>query len=141
MVVSTDERCSRHRRTNRGGAACPAAAARRVPPPAADPPLALDQRADGLRHADERVDDLQRPPASLLGTVWRELRPSLALVPRPADPRLGDDPFDLQPSRGAPLASGLRLAVVTGANRLSRRQPDQPARPARPRADARGGEA
>src|SRR4051794_16216408 len=131
MVVSTDERRSRHRRTNRGGAACPAAAAYRLPSSAADPPVALDQCANRLRHADERLDDLQRPPASLLGTVWRELRSSLALVSRKADPRLGNDPFDLQPSGGAPLAFSLRLAVVAGANRLPRHQPDQPARPAR----------
>ena len=31
-----------------------------------------------LRHADERADDLQRPPAALLGPVWRERRSGLA---------------------------------------------------------------
>ncbi len=106
-----DGRRSRHRRTRRGGAACPAAAPHRLSPPPADAAVALAQCADGVRHADERADDLQRPPAPLLGTVRRELRSSLAVVPRAADPRLGDDPLDLQSCRGAALAPRFRLAA------------------------------
>src|SRR3954447_26831640 len=96
MIVSTDERCGRHRRTNRGGPACPTATPDRLPSSPADPPVALGQRPNGLRDADERADDLQRPSSPLLGTIWRKLRSSLALVSRPPDPRMGDDPFDLQ---------------------------------------------
>src|SRR3546814_20499693 len=49
---------------------------------AAPPPLhasvALDQCRDAAGHADERLDDLQRPSPALLGRVRREFRPALA---------------------------------------------------------------
>ncbi len=50
----------------------------RLPPPARDAALALAQRADDLRHVDERHDDLQRAPASLLGPLWSQLRSRVA---------------------------------------------------------------
>ena len=113
---------SQSRARRRAGATC-SAAPNRLPAPSPDAPLALAERAHRVRHADERADDLQRPPASLLGAVRRELRPSLAVVPRPADPRLGNHPLDLQSGRGAALAPGLRLA----ARGAARAVPDRPA--------------
>ena len=51
---------------------------RGLSPPALHPHLALGECAGAARHADERVDDLQRPPPALLGTIRRQ--PGCALA-------------------------------------------------------------
>src|SRR5205809_8104477 len=114
MVLSTDERRSRHRRTHRDGTAGAATIADRVPPSPADPSVALGQRACSVCHADERADDLQRSPAPLLGAVRRQFGSPMVVVPWPPCSRLGDYPINLQFGSGAPLAPRLRLDAVGG---------------------------
>src|SRR5436305_910572 len=81
-----DGRRSAHRSAARSGSQSPDAETHCLPAPSADETVALAERPHCFRDADERPDDLQRTPAPLLGSVWRELRSSVAVVPRPANP-------------------------------------------------------
>src|SRR6185312_6802197 len=103
--------------------------------------LALAERPHRLRDADEWADDLQRPPASLLGAVWCKFRSPLAFLQWAALSRMGDDPFNLQSCGRAALASRFRLAAGRSAPAVPGDEFPQPSRAARSHAHARGGEA
>ena len=91
--------CQHQSRSSRKLRPLPAASPNRLSPSPSDPPVALAECAHGLRDADERPDDLQRPSAPLLGAVWANFdHPWLTFSGRPI-PRLGDDPLDLQSRR------------------------------------------
>ena len=54
---------------------------------------------------------LNAHPAALLGAVRRQFRSCLAVSSAATVPRLGDDPFHLQPRRRPALAPRLRLGA------------------------------